>query len=88
MVWVCFFLNCGYWYCFLHVLHIKGKQSKFFSLKIIVCWETAISDLWVLYTKQLSHDEVKGQQELKALLRWRRLRDEVQNSEEELQVLR
>ncbi|GAB0204692.1 aminopeptidase O [Grus japonensis] len=36
----------------------------------------------------LSHDEVKGQQELKALLRWRRLRDEVQNSEEELQVLR
>lgn len=55
---------------------------------IIVCWETAISDLYFLFTKQLSHDEIKGQQELKALLRWRRLRDEVQNSEEELQVLR
>ncbi|KAK2532876.1 hypothetical protein Q9233_005016 [Columba guinea] len=37
---------------------------------------------------ELSHDEVKWHQELKALLRWRRLRDEVQNSEEELQVLR
>lgn len=40
------------------------------------------------FTKQLSYDEGKEQQELKALLRWRRLRDEVQNSEEELQVLR
>ncbi|NXK09313.1 AMPO Aminopeptidase, partial [Herpetotheres cachinnans] len=43
---------------------------------------------WARAQQQLSHDEVKGQQELKALLRWRRLRDEVQNSEEELQVLR
>lgn len=44
--------------------------------------------MFFVCTKQLSHDEVKGQKELKALLRWRRLRDEVQNSEEELQVLR
>ncbi|NWW91154.1 AMPO Aminopeptidase, partial [Rhynochetos jubatus] len=43
---------------------------------------------WARAQQQLSHDEVKGQQELKASLRWRRLRDEVQNSEEELQVLR
>ncbi|XP_023800780.1 aminopeptidase O isoform X4 [Cyanistes caeruleus] len=43
---------------------------------------------WARAQQQLSHDEIKGQQELKALLRWRRLRDEVQNSEEELQVLR
>ncbi|XP_051498905.1 aminopeptidase O isoform X4 [Apus apus] len=43
---------------------------------------------WARAQQQLSHDEVKWQQELKALLRWRRLRDEVQNSEEELQVLR
>ncbi|XP_037981347.1 aminopeptidase O isoform X4 [Motacilla alba alba] len=50
---------------------------------------TFLEDLfWARAQQQLSHDEIKGQQELKALLRWRRLRDEVQNSEEELQVLR
>ncbi|KAM6036443.1 aminopeptidase O isoform 6-T6 [Theristicus caerulescens] len=50
---------------------------------------TFLEDIfWARAQQQLSHDEVKGQQELKALLRWRRLRDEVQNSEEELQVLR
>ncbi|NXA13624.1 AMPO Aminopeptidase, partial [Sapayoa aenigma] len=50
---------------------------------------TFLEDIfWAKAQQQLSHDEVKGQQELKALLRWRRLRDEVQNSEEELQVLR
>ncbi|XP_021235552.1 aminopeptidase O isoform X4 [Numida meleagris] len=43
---------------------------------------------WARAQQQLSHDERKEQQKLKALLRWRRLRDEVQNSEEELQVLR
>lgn len=66
------------------------KENKTcFSLKIIVVsCKTAINDLCFSYTKQLSHDEEKAQQELKALLRWRRLRDEVQNSEEELQVLR
>ncbi|XP_065511632.1 aminopeptidase O isoform X1 [Caloenas nicobarica] len=50
---------------------------------------TFLEDIfWARAQQQLSHDEVKWQQELKALLRWRRLRDEVQNSEEELQVLR
>ncbi|XP_075267186.1 aminopeptidase O isoform X8 [Opisthocomus hoazin] len=50
---------------------------------------TFLEDLfWARAQQQLSHDEAKGQQELKALLRWRRLKDEVQNSEEELQVLR
>uniref|UniRef100_A0A8C0ETD3 Aminopeptidase O (putative) n=1 Tax=Bubo bubo TaxID=30461 RepID=A0A8C0ETD3_BUBBB len=49
---------------------------------------TFLEDIFWAKAQQLSHDEVKAQQELKALLRWRRLRDEVQNSEEELQVLR
>ncbi|XP_042644046.1 aminopeptidase O isoform X4 [Tyto alba] len=49
---------------------------------------TFLEDVFWARAQQLSHDEVKRQQELKALLRWRRLRDEVQNSEEELQVLR
>ncbi|XP_071658620.1 aminopeptidase O isoform X4 [Patagioenas fasciata] len=50
---------------------------------------TFLEDIfWARAQQQLSHDEVKWHQELKALLRWRRLRDEVQNSEEELQVLR
>ncbi|XP_037229311.1 aminopeptidase O isoform X1 [Falco biarmicus] len=49
---------------------------------------TFLEDTFWARAQQLSHGEVKGQQELKALLRWRRLRDEVQNSEEELQVLR
>ncbi|XP_010288277.1 PREDICTED: aminopeptidase O-like, partial [Phaethon lepturus] len=49
---------------------------------------TFLEDVFWARAQELSHDEVKGQQELKALLRWRRLRDEVQNSEEELQVLR
>ncbi|XP_066425730.1 aminopeptidase O isoform X3 [Molothrus aeneus] len=49
---------------------------------------TFLEDIFWARAQQLSHDEIKEQQELKALLRWRRLRDEVQNSEEELQVLR
>ncbi|XP_046761524.1 aminopeptidase O isoform X3 [Gallus gallus] len=50
---------------------------------------TFLEDIfWTRAQQQLSYDEGKEQQELKALLRWRRLRDEVQNSEEELQVLR
>ncbi|NWU86912.1 AMPO Aminopeptidase, partial [Onychorhynchus coronatus] len=50
---------------------------------------TFLEDIfWARAQQQLSHNEVQGQQELKALLRWCRLRDEVQNSEEELQVLR
>ncbi|XP_061875047.1 aminopeptidase O isoform X2 [Colius striatus] len=49
---------------------------------------TFLEDIFWARAQQLSHNEVKEMQELKALLRWRRLRDEVQNSEEELQVLR
>ncbi|NXI59253.1 AMPO Aminopeptidase, partial [Chloroceryle aenea] len=49
---------------------------------------TFLEDIFWARAQQLSHDDIKRQQELKALLRWRRLRDEVQNSEEELQVLR
>ncbi|XP_040396706.1 aminopeptidase O isoform X4 [Cygnus olor] len=49
---------------------------------------TFLEDVFWARAQQMSHDEEKAQQELKALLRWRRLRDEVQNSEEELQVLR
>ncbi|XP_040511996.1 aminopeptidase O isoform X4 [Gallus gallus] len=49
---------------------------------------TFLEDIFWTRAQQLSYDEGKEQQELKALLRWRRLRDEVQNSEEELQVLR
>uniref|UniRef100_A0ACB8ER73 Uncharacterized protein n=1 Tax=Sphaerodactylus townsendi TaxID=933632 RepID=A0ACB8ER73_9SAUR len=38
--------------------------------------------------EQLPVDEAKEQQDLKALVRWQRLQDEMQNSEEDLQVLR
>ncbi|XP_054842660.1 aminopeptidase O isoform X2 [Eublepharis macularius] len=38
--------------------------------------------------QQLPVDEAKEQRNLKALLRWQRLRDEIQNSEEDLQILR
>ncbi|XP_060091441.1 aminopeptidase O [Heteronotia binoei] len=43
---------------------------------------------WSAAQQQLPVGEAKEQQDLKALLRWQRLRDEVQNSEEDLQVLR
>ncbi|XP_043403020.1 aminopeptidase O isoform X6 [Chelonia mydas] len=49
---------------------------------------TYLEDVFWAVAQQLPHDEAREQQELKALLRWRRLRDEVQNSKEELQVLR
>ncbi|XP_074137776.1 LOW QUALITY PROTEIN: aminopeptidase O [Sminthopsis crassicaudata] len=49
---------------------------------------TYLEDVFWTEAQKLSHDEAKEQQELKALLRWRRLRDEVQNSSEEMQVLR
>uniref|UniRef100_A0A8C6YE75 Peptidase M1 leukotriene A4 hydrolase/aminopeptidase C-terminal domain-containing protein n=1 Tax=Naja naja TaxID=35670 RepID=A0A8C6YE75_NAJNA len=44
--------------------------------------------IWSAAQKQLSVTEAKEQQELKTLLRWHRLMDEVQNSAGELQVLR
>nr|XP_016846484.1 PREDICTED: aminopeptidase O isoform X3 [Anolis carolinensis] len=43
---------------------------------------------WSAAQQQLLADEARERQDLKALLRWQRLRDEVQNSEEDLQVLR
>uniref|UniRef100_A0ABM5FSP4 Aminopeptidase O isoform X7 n=1 Tax=Pogona vitticeps TaxID=103695 RepID=A0ABM5FSP4_9SAUR len=50
---------------------------------------THLEDLfWSTAQQQLSLDEAREQQKLKALLRWQRLRDEMQNSEEDLQVLR
>ncbi|XP_061482510.1 aminopeptidase O isoform X2 [Rhineura floridana] len=49
---------------------------------------THLEDAFWSAAQQLPVDEAKDQQELKALLRWQRLRDEMQNSEEDLQVLR
>ncbi|XP_072848423.2 aminopeptidase O isoform X2 [Pogona vitticeps] len=49
---------------------------------------THLEDLFWSTAQQLSLDEAREQQKLKALLRWQRLRDEMQNSEEDLQVLR
>ncbi|XP_066471843.1 aminopeptidase O isoform X2 [Tiliqua scincoides] len=49
---------------------------------------THLEDAFWSAAQQLTVDEAKEQQDLKALLRWQRLRDEVQNSEEDLQVLR
>lgn len=41
--------------------------------------------LWPL---QLAPDEARERQELRACLRWRRLRDETRSSPDEMQVLR
>uniref|UniRef100_A0A670JR89 Aminopeptidase O (putative) n=1 Tax=Podarcis muralis TaxID=64176 RepID=A0A670JR89_PODMU len=49
---------------------------------------THLEDAFWSAAQQLSADEAKEQQDLKAVLRWQRLRDEVQNSEGDLQVLR
>ncbi|XP_043834849.1 aminopeptidase O isoform X1 [Dromiciops gliroides] len=49
---------------------------------------THLEDVFWTEAQKLPRDEAKEQRELKALLRWRRLRDEVQNSAEEMQVLR
>ncbi|MBN3322150.1 AMPO Aminopeptidase, partial [Atractosteus spatula] len=49
---------------------------------------TYLEDVFWACAQQLSQEEAEGQRELKAALRWRRLRDELQNSEEELQILR
>uniref|UniRef100_F6YG24 Aminopeptidase O (putative) n=1 Tax=Monodelphis domestica TaxID=13616 RepID=F6YG24_MONDO len=49
---------------------------------------THLEDVFWIEAQKLSRDEAKEQLELKALLRWRRLQDEVQNSTEEMQVLR
>ncbi|XP_069084124.1 aminopeptidase O isoform X3 [Pleurodeles waltl] len=49
---------------------------------------THLEDAFWVKVQKLSHQEASDQCGLKALLRWRRLRDEVENSEGELQVLR
>ncbi|XP_053182081.1 aminopeptidase O isoform X2 [Scomber japonicus] len=49
---------------------------------------TYLEDIIWAQAQQLSLQETAEQSDLKALLRWRRLCDELQNSEEELQILR
>ncbi|XP_034026418.1 aminopeptidase O isoform X2 [Thalassophryne amazonica] len=49
---------------------------------------TYLEDIIWAQAQQLSFQETAEQSDLKALLRWRRLCDELQNSEEELQILR
>ncbi|XP_030593451.1 aminopeptidase O [Archocentrus centrarchus] len=49
---------------------------------------TCLEDIIWAQAQQLSLKEKKEQFDLKALLRWRRLFDELQNSKQELQVLR
>ncbi|KAF7669889.1 hypothetical protein LDENG_00100580 [Lucifuga dentata] len=49
---------------------------------------TYLEDIIWAQAQQLTSQETEEHSDLKALLRWRRLSDELQNSEEELQVLR
>ncbi|XP_071339515.1 aminopeptidase O isoform X2 [Trachinotus anak] len=49
---------------------------------------TYLEDIIWAQAQQLSLQATAEQSDLKALLRWRRLSDELQNSEEELQILR
>ncbi|CAJ1069003.1 aminopeptidase O isoform X2 [Xyrichtys novacula] len=49
---------------------------------------TYLEDIIWAKAQQLSFQETAEQSDLKALLRWRRLSDELQNSEEALQILR
>ncbi|XP_023400458.2 aminopeptidase O isoform X3 [Loxodonta africana] len=49
---------------------------------------THLEDVFWAEAQQLAPQEAQEQQELRACLRWHRLRDEVLNSAEELQVLR
>ncbi|KAL7392022.1 hypothetical protein ABVT39_018349 [Epinephelus coioides] len=49
---------------------------------------TYLEDIIWAQAQQLSLQETAEQSDLKALLRWRRLSDELQNSEEALQILR
>ncbi|XP_065103279.1 aminopeptidase O [Paramisgurnus dabryanus] len=49
---------------------------------------TYLEDVFWARVQQLGRREAEEQKQLKALLRWRRLSDELQNSDEELQVLR
>ncbi|OBS81985.1 hypothetical protein A6R68_24025, partial [Neotoma lepida] len=49
---------------------------------------THLEDVFWAEAQQLSPHEALEQQELRACLRWHRLKDELQNSPEEMQVLR
>ncbi|XP_036095058.1 aminopeptidase O isoform X5 [Rousettus aegyptiacus] len=49
---------------------------------------THLEDVFWAKAQQLAPSEAEEQQELRAVLRWRRLQDEVRNSPEEMQVLR
>ncbi|KAM4053324.1 aminopeptidase O isoform 3-T4 [Anomaloglossus baeobatrachus] len=49
---------------------------------------THLEDVFLANVLKLSEEESKEHQDLKALLRWRRLNDEISNSQEELQILR
>ncbi|KAM7017960.1 aminopeptidase O [Tautogolabrus adspersus] len=49
---------------------------------------TYLEDIIWAHAQKLSIEEAAEQSDLKALLRWRRLSDELQNSEEALQILR
>uniref|UniRef100_A0A8D1SVE2 Aminopeptidase O (putative) n=1 Tax=Sus scrofa TaxID=9823 RepID=A0A8D1SVE2_PIG len=49
---------------------------------------THLEDIFWAKAQQLAPHEAQEQQELRACLRWRRLRDEVRSSPEEMQVLR
>ncbi|XP_053323345.1 aminopeptidase O [Spea bombifrons] len=49
---------------------------------------THLEDVFLAEVKKLSLEETKEQNELKALIRYHRLADEVRNSQEELQILR
>uniref|UniRef100_A0AAV2MQJ9 Peptidase M1 membrane alanine aminopeptidase domain-containing protein n=1 Tax=Knipowitschia caucasica TaxID=637954 RepID=A0AAV2MQJ9_KNICA len=49
---------------------------------------TYLEDIIWAHAQKLSVEEAAEQSDLKALLRWRRLSDELQNSQEQLQILR
>ncbi|XP_073402066.1 aminopeptidase O isoform X1 [Dendrobates tinctorius] len=49
---------------------------------------THLEDVFLAKVLKLSDEESKEHQDLKAVLRWRRLNDELSNSQEELQILR
>ncbi|XP_041420446.1 aminopeptidase O-like [Xenopus laevis] len=49
---------------------------------------THLEDVFLAIVQKLPQEEARDQQELKALLCWRRLTDELKDSQEELQILR
>ena len=69
------------------------KQSPPLHWAALTLQRTAVTVFCVcvfvrLCSKQLAPHEAREQQKLRACLRWHRLQDEVQNSPEEMQVLR